>query len=83
MAHWKELLSRLMFSTVWVLVLTGLGGFLGAIAGAVLELMLQAFLGFSAAGEVIPLVMLAGGGWAFLWALREAIVHRQVPSRIV
>jgi len=83
MAHWKGLLSRLMFSTVWVLVLTALGGFLGAIAGAVLELMLQAFLGVSAAMEVLPLAIVASGGWAFLWALREAIVHRQVPSRII
>ena len=81
MAQWKAVVSRLMFSTAWVGFLAALGGFLGAIAGAVAELMLQALLGMSAPYQVIPAFIIAGGGWAFLWALRVAILHRQVPFK--
>ena len=83
MAQMKLVLSRLMVSTVWVVIMTGVGAFLGAIAGALLELALQALLGIGSADQVIPAVMLAGGGWAFLWAMRVAIIHRQVPSRTI
>jgi hypothetical protein len=86
MAHWKLVFNRLMVSTVWVVIMTGLGGFLGAIAGALIELTLQALLGFGSADQIIPAVILAGSGGAFLWAMHVAIVHRQVarkaPSRV-
>ena len=86
MTHWKGHLGRIAFSLIWIGVLTALGGFLGAIAGAVVELALRALWGGGAPLEVIPLIMLVGSGWAFLWALREAIAHRQVgqevPSRV-
>jgi hypothetical protein len=81
MAHWKLVLSRLMVSTVWVVIMTGLGGFLGAIAGALIELGLQALLGIGSPDQVIPAVILAGSGWAFLWAMHVAIVHRQVTQK--
>ncbi len=82
MAHWKLLLSRLMFSTIWVVILTGLGAFLGAIVGVIVDLMLQALLGMPAPDQVVPAIMLAGSGWAFLWAMRVAIVHRSVVGKI-
>src|SRR5206468_2353858 len=81
MAHWKWWLSRLMVSTVWVVVLTGLGGFLGGIVGVVLELALRALLGTLAPDQVLFAAILLGSGWAFLWALREAIVHRPAADK--
>ena len=83
MAHMKLVLGRLMVSTVWIVIMTGVGAFFGAIAGALLELGLQAMLGIGSPALIIPAVMLAGGGWAFLWATRIAILHRQVPSRLI
>ena len=82
MAHMKLVLGRLMVSTVWIVIMTGVGAFLGAIAGALLELSLQALLGIGSPAIIITAVMLAGGGLAFLWATRIAILHRQVPSRL-
>jgi|SwirhisoilCB1_FD_contig_21_776506_length_299_multi_5_in_0_out_0_1 hypothetical protein len=84
MEHWKLLLSRLMFSTIWVVIITGLGAFLGAIVGVIVDLMLQALLGMPVPDAMVPAIMLAGSGWAFLWAMRVAIVHRsvKVPSRV-
>jgi hypothetical protein len=84
MAHWKLLLGRLMFSTLWVVIITGLGAFLGAIVGVIADLMLQALLGMPVPDEMVPAIMLAASGWAFLWAMRVAIVHRsvKVPSQV-
>jgi hypothetical protein len=70
MAHWKHLLGRVALSTASLTIIASLGGFLGAIFGALFELMLQALAGVTLQPlEVIPLFVVVGLALSLVWGL--------------
>lgn len=79
MNYWKQLLGRLALSTASLTVIAGLGGFLGAICGAIVELMLQAVLGLALAPFlVIPGFLFLGISLSLAWGIAVLYQHRTV-----
>ena len=75
-----HLLRRWAFSTTALTVIAGIGSFLGATAGVVLQLILFALIG--SAGPALPVLLLctAGGGLVSLgWGCRVLYQYRTVP----
>ncbi|HMA38321.1 MAG TPA: hypothetical protein VKY74_27990 [Chloroflexia bacterium] len=82
MSYWKQILGRLALSTASLAIIAGLGGLLGAICGAILELILQAILGLAVPPlAVVPLFVLLGLALSLIWGL--TILVQNWPQRVV
>jgi hypothetical protein len=76
MAHWKRVVGRVALSTASLTIIACLGGFLGAIVGALLELMLQALAGVTLQPlEVIPLFVVLGLALSLVWGLSVLVLN--------
>jgi hypothetical protein len=82
MTYWKPVLGRLALSTASLAIIAGLGGFMGAILGAVFELMLQALAGLALEPlTVIPLFMILGLVLSLIWGL-SLLVQNRTPASV-
>ncbi len=77
MASWKATLARLLLSTASLTILASLGALIGAVGGAVVELMLQAIVGLAVPPlTVIPPCMAVGLLGGVIWGLTILVQHR-------
>ena len=77
MTYWKPILGRLALSTASLTIIASLGGFMGAIFGAVLELMLQAIFDVAISPLLlIPLLTLLGLTAGLVWGLSILVQNR-------
>ncbi|HUS13969.1 MAG TPA: hypothetical protein VM536_03030 [Chloroflexia bacterium] len=70
MTAWKYLLRRVALSTASLTIIAALGGFLGGLGGAIVELVLHAIAGITVPPlELIPSSVVLGMSVSLIWGL--------------